>query len=498
MHYSYVVAIVLAWRSVSGSADRLQASSERADRVRPEDVECLNKFLDTVRDPDFASQLERSLNVAGADDVLQRFVEQDLPASIDPRMFALLEKIPGFRQKAKQIAGSVVKMLREPQFWNKVEEILFASGFLEQTKLGVDHNREDVSAAEVHGEVLAKPQSLIQSEASAVERSAETLRPLRSLAVLLLALSPSDAFVHITKTAAVRQTIARSPEQHFRMNAPSSRLLVGPTHAGSALMAAPHSSSGNEESSAPDELGVAGALASSAVLLEAIQLGGTAAALAAAQNWLGTENPLETVAQLIDYVRGLGNAGYPVFASALIFLQVVPIASGFGLTFAAGAIFGAVKGTATVVTCSTLSATISFLISRNLGREFLLESVQDSKQFLAIDKAFREATFPDALTLITLLRLSPVVPFALSNYVLGLAPVGPLAFSLGTALGQLIPTSAYVSAGQAGAEVALNGVGQDPVVLALGVAATLGGISFAGKTATNALKDLDLDLEEEE
>jgi hypothetical protein len=54
----------------------------------------------------------------------------------------------------------------------------------------------------------------------------------------------------------------------------------------------------------------------------------------------------------------------------------------------------------------------------------------------------------------------------------------------------------YVSAGQLGAEIAVNGAESNPIVLGLGVAATLGAITFAGKIADSALKDMDIDLME--
>ena len=53
----------------------------------------------------------------------------------------------------------------------------------------------------------------------------------------------------------------------------------------------------------------------------------------------------------------------------------------------------------------------------------------------------------------------------------------------------------YVSAGQVGAEIAVNGAESNGLVLGLGVAATLGAISFAGNIATDALKDSGVDLE---
>ena len=67
----------------------------------------------------------------------------------------------------------------------------------------------------------------------------------------------------------------------------------------------------------------------------------------------------------------------------------------------------------------------------------------------ALDTAFSEASFSTSLTLITLLRLSPVLPFAWANYLFGLSGVPVAAFTAGTAIGCLPPIAAYVSTGQA-------------------------------------------------
>ena len=181
-----------------------------------------------------------------------------------------------------------------------------------------------------------------------------------------------------------------------------------------------------------------GALASSAVIAECIQIAGTAVLFYLGQLWSGTESPVEAVAAMITFLQQLpGLEGYALFGATMIFLQVVPIAAAFVLTVSAGAIFGAVKGTATVLTCSTVSATISFLLSRTFGRERVLTAAQESKQFRAIDDAFADKPFATSLTLITLLRLSPVLPFSWANYVFGLSPVPLAAFSIGTFVGCL-------------------------------------------------------------
>ena len=246
---------------------------------------------------------------------------------------------------------------------------------------------------------------------------------------------------------------------------------------------------------ADGSLAAAGVLASSALIAEAVQVVGTAVLLYLGQQYTGTSSPVETVAAMIEYLQGLGLAGYGVFGATMVFLQVVPIAAAFVLTVSAGAIFGAVKGTITVLTCSTISATLSFLIARNVGRSGLLEAARDSKQFIALDKAFGNASFGTSLTLITLLRLSPVLPFAWANYAFGLSPVPALAFSIGTFVGCLPAVAAYVSAGEVGADVVINGADNDPFLLFIGAAATIGAITFAGNIATSALKDLDIDLE---
>lgn len=265
----------------------------------------------------------------------------------------------------------------------------------------------------------------------------------------------------------------------------------------------PQRGRGDDETSADPSLtsggaAAAGVLASSAVIAEAVQIAGTAVLFYFGQQWTGTDSPVEAVSAMIDYLQQQpGLVGYEIFAAWMIFLQVVPIAAAFVLTVSAGAIFGAVKGTATVLTCSTISASISFLISRTFGRERLLDAAQESKQYRAIDAAFANASYSTSLTLITLLRLSPVLPFAWANYVFGLSPVPLSAFSIGTFVGCFPAVAGYVSAGQVGAEIAVNGAESNPLVLGLGVAATLGAISFAGNIATNALKDLDVDLGEE-
>lgn len=109
-------------------------------------------------------------------------------------------------------------------------------------------------------------------------------------------------------------------------------------------------------------------------------------------------------------------------------------------------------------------------------------------QFQKIDKAIAK----DGLKFVTLLRLSPLLPLAVSNYFYGLTSVDLGSYMLGSWLGMLPGTFAYVSAGEAGKAVLMEGEGSMgvetwQVALALGV--TLGVIGYVGNLAKKAIEE---------
>lgn len=79
----------------------------------------------------------------------------------------------------------------------------------------------------------------------------------------------------------------------------------------------------------------------------------------------------------------------------------------------AGVIFGVAKGTAVVSVAATLAATAAMLIARHVARDRVLQFA--NPKWLAIDKACRK----DGFRVVLLLRLSPLLPFAASNYLFG-------------------------------------------------------------------------------
>ncbi|THG15197.1 hypothetical protein TEA_009970 [Camellia sinensis var. sinensis] len=89
------------------------------------------------------------------------------------------------------------------------------------------------------------------------------------------------------------------------------------------------------------------------------------------------------------------------------------------LTMSAGLLFGSIIGTIIVSISGTVAASVAFLIARYFARDRILKLAEGNKKFLAIDKAIGENGF----RVVTFLRLSPLLPFSLGNYLYGLTSV---------------------------------------------------------------------------
>ncbi|KAL2618018.1 hypothetical protein GLYMA_08G238400v4 [Glycine max] len=145
------------------------------------------------------------------------------------------------------------------------------------------------------------------------------------------------------------------------------------------------------------------------------------------------------------FIEGYGPAGYALFVAVYAGLEILAIPA-IPLTMSAGLLFGSVVGTIIVSISGTVAASVAFLIARYFARERIVKLVEGNKKFVAIDKAIGENGF----RVVTLLRLSPLLPFSLGNYLYGLTSVKFIPYVLGSWLGMLPGTWAYVSAGAFG------------------------------------------------
>jgi uncharacterized membrane protein YdjX (TVP38/TMEM64 family) len=188
-----------------------------------------------------------------------------------------------------------------------------------------------------------------------------------------------------------------------------------------------------------------------------------------------------------EWVNGLGWWGPLIFMAGYI-AATVAFVPGSALTLTAGAIFGIVNGTVYVFIAATIGATAAFLVSRYVARQAIEARLQDDRRFAAIDRAVGREGFK----IVLLLRLSPVFPFNLLNYALGLTGVRLRDYVLASA-GMLPGTLVYIYSGKVAGDVAraIGGgtVGGAPyyAVLGLGFVATVIVTVLVTRTARRAL-----------
>jgi rSAM/selenodomain-associated transferase 2 len=191
----------------------------------------------------------------------------------------------------------------------------------------------------------------------------------------------------------------------------------------------------------------------------------------------------------IEWLRAAGPLGALIFATAYIFATVLMLPASL-LTLAAGFLYGPLWGTLLVSPVSVSAATCAFLVGRFLARDAVARRLESVPRFSVIDRAIGDR----GLKIVLLLRLSPLVPFSLLNYSLGLTRVRGRDFLIGSALGMLPGTVLYVYLGSlvAGAGDLLSGAAasDEPWARALywlGLAATLAATVILSRVARSAL-----------
>ncbi len=194
------------------------------------------------------------------------------------------------------------------------------------------------------------------------------------------------------------------------------------------------------------------------------------------------------VPQFAAWVESLGPLGPAVFIAGYA-IATVAFIPGSILTLAGGAIFGLAKGTLIVFIGASLGSALAFLVARYLARSAIERRIEESSRFAAIDSAVAK----QGLKIVFLLRLSPIFPFNLLNYALGLTRVSFRDYLIAS-IGMLPGSFLYVYYGKAIGSLAAVAGGAEVdkgagywVVLALGLAATLIVTTIVTKIARKAL-----------
>ena len=154
---------------------------------------------------------------------------------------------------------------------------------------------------------------------------------------------------------------------------------------------------------------------------------------------------LESIQENYNTIRNfyLNNKLSVMFLFSLIYIISAALALPFALmlTILSGAIFGLTLGTIIASFSSTIGATICFLISRYIAKDFIQNKYK--KQLLKFNEGFKkEGSF-----YLFAIRLTPIFPFFIVNIVMGLLQITTIKFYFISQIAMLPATLLYVYAG---------------------------------------------------
>jgi pyruvate/2-oxoglutarate dehydrogenase complex dihydrolipoamide dehydrogenase (E3) component/uncharacterized membrane protein YdjX (TVP38/TMEM64 family) len=203
----------------------------------------------------------------------------------------------------------------------------------------------------------------------------------------------------------------------------------------------------------------------------------------------------EWFVQLQGYVHSLGAVGPAIVVLAYILFTVLFI-PGSALTIGSGTLFGLSTGFIVVFLGANLGALGSFLLARTFLREKVAQWAAAYPKFRSLDQAIGKQGFK----MVLLTRLSPVFPFVLLNYFLGLTAVRTGAYVMGNLLGMLPATFLFVYIGAA-ARDAIAGQANgsagfyQQLLKYVGLAATVAVVVMVTRIARKALREAEQNQE---
>lgn len=202
----------------------------------------------------------------------------------------------------------------------------------------------------------------------------------------------------------------------------------------------------------------------------------------------------EWVGDFNVWVQRLGPKGMVLYGLVYVVVAVL-LGPAWLLTIGAGFAFGLLWGTLVVSLASTTAAAIAFLIARHLARDRVERLARKNEKFEAIDRAIAQKGWK----VVALLRLSPLVPYTISNYLYGLTGIRFLPYVLASWLGMIPLTVLYVYFGTLG-RVAVAAAGEarerspwEWAALGVGLLATVAGAVVLTRMARRELEKLRLE-----
>jgi uncharacterized membrane protein YdjX (TVP38/TMEM64 family) len=216
---------------------------------------------------------------------------------------------------------------------------------------------------------------------------------------------------------------------------------------------------------------------------------GSVAGLTMVMPIFGSAILLATAYQFAPWLQANKETGFVVFISlmtvfsglALMAINVLGIISGFAFHFELGLLaqFIGILG----------ASTLMFVIAKRFASQNLLFTIGKKPKLQAIHNALVRENFYKTLSIITLLRLSPAMPFAVTNFSIAAAGVSFKTFILGTAIGMTPRAVAVVFVGSSLSELSFTTPRESGFII-FGIVSTVVAVFVVGYFSRKALQNI--------
>lgn len=140
--------------------------------------------------------------------------------------------------------------------------------------------------------------------------------------------------------------------------------------------------------------------------------------------------PSLTSENLDQFIRGFGPLAVGVYGLAYLLSSPIPFMAPI-LAATGGLLFGPFLGTLLAIFSAAATSLVPFMVSRKLGRGWVEARLKGTR----LENFYQQAYQNSGFNFILMLRLVPVMPWELQNYVAGVTQVSILTYLAATVLG---------------------------------------------------------------
>jgi uncharacterized membrane protein YdjX (TVP38/TMEM64 family) len=158
-----------------------------------------------------------------------------------------------------------------------------------------------------------------------------------------------------------------------------------------------------------------------------------------------------------SYIEGYG-VWMPIIYCFLYLIAVFIPYAGTAMTVVGGLLFNPFWGTLLVITISSLFSILPFLIAKKYGREYIKDRIEKTKY-----EKYLHRTNKNSFMFALYMRLIPIIPYELQNYILGLIDISTKKFFIATFIGLLPGTFFLIYLGNTLVNVSMSKI----IVLAI-------------------------------